>query len=294
MPDCGSGTVDLQPPTTSIEGLPFGWHSDTGPVRLSLSAREASSPPAITYYRIDTGPVTTYTAPFEITAEGTTTVRYWSKDSASPPNVEAEQVRYVFIDRTAPRVTLAPSAEYATPASVRFGIADAHSGLALVQWRLDGSQLAVPAAGGTTTVTAPGAHTLSWRAIDVAGNVATGSAIFVVKRRQSLSRTPARSALTLTRVRGVAVYRAAVSVKATPEAAPFTGFVTTAGKTVLLQSSTDGIRWRTVATRTTSAQGTASASVRLTKAGRVRFRWFSPGDDTFAPRVSAETVVTVR
>ncbi len=33
-----------------------------------------------TYYRIDGGDETTYTAPFEISGEGTTTVEYWSVD----------------------------------------------------------------------------------------------------------------------------------------------------------------------------------------------------------------------
>lgn len=294
MPDCGSGTVDLLPPHTSIDGLPFAWHTDAAPVRLSLAASEASSPPAITYYRIGAGPVTTYTAPFEISAEGTTTVRYWSKDSAVPPNVEAEQVRYVRIDRGAPTLAVAPAGEYATPARVAFSVTDAHSGVAFSEWRLDGARLRVPVASGSTTVSAPGVHTLSWVAIDAAGNEATGAVSFTVKRAQSLTRAPAKPALTLTRVRGVATYRASVTVKATPDTSPFTGFVPLAGKTVLLQSSTDGVRWKTVATRVTSATGVASHSVRLTRAGRVRYRWFSPGDSVLATATSPATTVTVR
>ncbi|MDZ4168373.1 MAG: hypothetical protein U1E26_01780 [Coriobacteriia bacterium] len=296
MPDCGSGTtVDRTPPLTTIHGLEWGWHADAGPVTLSLSAFEASSSPVVTYYRIGGGPVITYMAPFDVSAEGTTTVRFWSQDSAETPNTELEQTRYVRIDRGAPTLTTVPLAEYRGPAVVRFGLSDAHSGVGFAAWRLNGAQLSgVAPTGGSVTVSAPGAHVLSWTALDNAGNESTGAASFTVKRTQTLVRTPARSALTLRRVRGVVTYRAAVTVRATPETAPFTGSVPLAGKQVVLQRSTDGRTWKTVATRTTSAAGTASYSVRITKAGKARYRWYSPSSVSAAAGASPITTVTVR
>lgn len=296
MPDCGSGTTkDVTPPITTIHGLPFLWHADEGPVTLSLSAAEASSAPVFTYYRIGAGPVTTYTAPFEVSTEGTTTVRFWSKDSAETPNIEAEQTRYVRIDRTGPTLKPAPLAEYRGPAVVRFGVSDAFSGIDFSAWRLDGVPLGgLAPTGGVVTVSAPGLHVLAWTALDEAGNESTGTASFTVKRAQTLVRTPARSALTLTRVRGVATYRAAVAVRATPDAAPYSGTVPLAGKQVVLQRSTDGRTWKTVATRTTSVAGTTSFSVRLSKAGKARYRWYSSSNTTLAAGASPVTTVTVK
>ena len=82
------GTPDTVPPTTTISGNSSLWVM--GPVTLTLSATDASSTVAATYYSTDgSTPTNVYTGPFQVSQEGTVTVKYYSVDSAN--NEEAEQ-----------------------------------------------------------------------------------------------------------------------------------------------------------------------------------------------------------
>ena len=51
-----------------------------GPVSVTLTADDTLSGVDATYYRIDGGQTVTYTAPFDVTGDGTHTVEYWSRE----------------------------------------------------------------------------------------------------------------------------------------------------------------------------------------------------------------------
>ena len=87
---------DTTPVTTS--DIDEAWQN--GPVDVTLTATDAVSGVAATYYSIDGGAETTYTAPFEISAEGTTTSS--TGRSTSRGNIESATSVKVRIDDTAP------------------------------------------------------------------------------------------------------------------------------------------------------------------------------------------------
>ena len=176
--DGGSEPSDTTAPVTtaSVSGTPVeGWH--TGPATVTLSAADEAggSGVATTEYQVDSATAwTAYTAPVEVTGDGSHEVRFRSTDTAG--NVEATRSVAVKIDATAP-VT---SATFAPPTDdgwhngvvpVTLAATDAGSGVATVEFALD---------GGTWTpyttpvdVTGDGEHELLYRSADTAGNVET-------------------------------------------------------------------------------------------------------------------------
>ncbi|MCL4555038.1 MAG: cell wall-binding repeat-containing protein [Actinobacteria bacterium] len=93
---------DEGPPVTTASGFPVGWTNQ--PVTVTLSAIDASSGVAATFYRIASDPVQPYTGPFVIDRDMDAIVRWWSVDRMG--NVEAENTRRVRMDRTPPSGTL--------------------------------------------------------------------------------------------------------------------------------------------------------------------------------------------
>jgi beta propeller repeat protein len=167
-------TIDVTAPHTTISTLPTGWVR--GPVRFSLTASDAGSPAGITTRYKLTPPGTAYTSRIgTVTAEGTTTIFYWSTDVFG--NREATHTAIVRIDRTPPVTGSDVKASYVASATVRLTPVDTRSGVASTRWVL-GS-----AAGTGTSVrtTVAGGHTLRWSSADRAGNrEATRTATFAV------------------------------------------------------------------------------------------------------------------
>ena len=96
------------------------------PVTVTVSAADAHSFVDRTYVRIGST-TTTYTAPVVVTAEGTTTVEYWSVDGAG--NTETPKTLAVRIDHGAPNTTDdAPVAWSQGPVLVHLAATDATSG----------------------------------------------------------------------------------------------------------------------------------------------------------------------
>jgi hypothetical protein len=117
-------TADTLAPNTSsdADGL---WHSTDQTV--TLTATDTGTWVANTFYRVGSS-TTTYTAPIHVSAEGTTTIRYWSADAAG--NVEASHSVDVRIDRTAPSSSDdATSAWQRGPITVHLSATDAGSGV---------------------------------------------------------------------------------------------------------------------------------------------------------------------
>src|SRR5262249_10562540 len=97
-------------PTTTASYAPAtvnGWFNQNPTVTLNAQDNSGGGI-ASTSYRIDGGPSQTYSAPFQITGDGTHTLTYSSTDNFG--NVEATNTDTVKVDTTAPNVSasLAP------------------------------------------------------------------------------------------------------------------------------------------------------------------------------------------
>ena len=101
-----SGSVDLTPPVTTAAVTAgtlgtSGWY--TSPVTIGLSATDNLSNVAATYYSLNGGTTWTPGTSVAVSAQGTTTVSYYSVDYAG--NTEAVGNFTVKIDTVAPTVT---------------------------------------------------------------------------------------------------------------------------------------------------------------------------------------------
>ena len=86
------------------------------------------------------------------------------------------------IDSTPPKVYIRPTDGdwHHAPASVQIVAQDDFSGVARVQYSVDGGPATQVANGGTFTIATEGAHNVAYSATDVAGNTANGSAVIKV------------------------------------------------------------------------------------------------------------------
>ena len=157
--------------TTSADDA---WYAS--PVIVSLEGTDADSGVASTFYSVAGGPETLYTAPFIVSAQGASTVSYWSTDAVG--NVEASQTATVRVDLSAPVTTQRIPSVVAGGSSLPLTADDDLSGVAATYRKLDSS------AWTTQSVSAPmstGLHTLVYYTVDRAGNQEpTGSVEFSV------------------------------------------------------------------------------------------------------------------
>ena len=154
---------------------------------VSLEAADASSGLAHTYYTLD-GVQHIYSGPFDVIGGGSHAITYWSTDVAG--NVEAAHRGWVNIDGDAPSSSDASTpalalagddgwrnaAQVVTLSAVDAGTSP-HSGTAFIEYDLDGAgyvPYTVPFMVG-----AQGSHTLSYRAVDRAGNIETAHDAFI-------------------------------------------------------------------------------------------------------------------
>ena len=167
-------TIAAAPPVTNKTGLPVSWSST--PVTFTLSV-SGDAPPFSTYYHLDGGLAVLYSGPVSISAEGTTTVQYYSVDSLG--QTETVRTALARIDTIAPASAISGVADGGLyPAgllSFTLSATDAGSGISSIMYSLDG-------AGSITysspvSVTGAGSHTLSWHAVDVAGNAETAHTV---------------------------------------------------------------------------------------------------------------------
>ncbi len=166
-------------PTTIRSGTPVGYDSFwvNSAATITLTPSDAGSGVAATYYRIGSGTPTTYTAPFTISAQGQTQVRYWSVDRVgNAETVNASNTFYVRIDSVPPSgsFVLNGGAAYATSTTVQATAAFTDA----VAMRIDpgtGTYGSWIAYGASTQVTLPGSGLQTVRAQfqDGIGNVAS-------------------------------------------------------------------------------------------------------------------------
>jgi len=140
---------------------------------ITLSATDAGSGVAHTYYRLD-GAAQVEGKAIAVSALGAHTLEFWSVDVAG--NVETHKTATFTVtapapvDVTAPVTTSNAAATYVSNAAITLSATDAGSGVAHTYYRLDG---AAQVEGKAIAVSALGAHTLEFWSVDVAGNVET-------------------------------------------------------------------------------------------------------------------------
>lgn len=141
---------------------------------VTITATDAESGVARIEYNVDGGAFTAYTAPVVVTGLGAHMVHFRATDVAG--NTSTEQMASFTVvarpaeDTTPPATSATVRTEADGSAVVTVTATDAGSGIASIEYALDaGAWTAYTAA---VTVRAAGAHTLRYRATDVAGNVA--------------------------------------------------------------------------------------------------------------------------
>jgi hypothetical protein len=162
--------IDTVTPTDTT-AVPGGWQTAALPV--TVTGTDAHSGVTEVTWRVDGGvPTTTTSLPAgpTISAEGVHTVETRVRDAAG--NQTGWKSQTVRIDTTAPTNQTDPSDGLWTTADyhVLVKAADGGSGLAEVQWRIDGGPWLNGPSGSQADVTGSGDHTLETRGIDVAGN----------------------------------------------------------------------------------------------------------------------------
>lgn len=155
--------VDSEPPITTADGVPPGW--TTSPVTLALSATDDLSGVHATYYRIGPGAAIRYQQPVLFAADTSTTLTYWSVDRAG--NTEAAGTARLRLDRTPPFTTSNARTFLAGETWIDLTPSDSTSGVERTVWSLDGGE---PTEGVRVHVEDLGAHALTFRSVDVAGN----------------------------------------------------------------------------------------------------------------------------
>ena len=172
-PQSFQAQIDGTPPITTASASPAGWTD--GEVTVTLSATDSGgSGLDATYYKVgQDGQVKSYDAPIVLSGQGEPTVYYWSTDLAG--NSETPGSIQAHIDTTAPTASDNIAGGWQTAAqTVTISDADTGgSGLAKLVCTLDGVDQSLAASGGSFQVTADGKHTISYYAVDGAGNQST-------------------------------------------------------------------------------------------------------------------------
>lgn len=163
--------VDTVTPTDTTS-IPSGWQ--TAALAVSVTGSDAHSGIAEVTWRINGGTPTTTTsfpAGFSISTEGVNTIETRVRDTAG--HQTGWKSHTVRIDTTAPTNQTAASDGEWTTADYHVLVVAADSGgsgLAEVQWRIDGGPWLNGPSGSQANVVGTGDHTLETRGIDVAGN----------------------------------------------------------------------------------------------------------------------------
>lgn len=153
---------------------------------VSLTAADAESGVDKVEYQLDGGAWTAYTSAVAVNAAGMHMLHYRATDKAGNTSPEGmSHFTVVKRDTTAPTVTAAVDGtkdgdgNYVGKATVTVAATDAGSGVGTIEYKVDGGAWTAYAA--PVPMTAAGAHTVTYRATDKAGNVSpAGTVTFTV------------------------------------------------------------------------------------------------------------------
>jgi DNA-binding beta-propeller fold protein YncE len=189
---------DAVPPVTQASGAISGW-TNSKPATVTLSASDVGAGVEATYYRLGTGPITLYSGPVGITAEGQTQVTYWSVDRMG--NDEAPKAVTVRLDTIPPSgsATFGSMTQYVKPGTLT--VFSAVSGATEMRVGRTGAMGPwVPyATTATINLTIEGTTTLVAEYRDLAGNVLVQTHECVVDGTgpvTSIQRTPSSAVST--------------------------------------------------------------------------------------------------
>ena len=192
--------VDTTPPTSTVScngGSCAGWLKPSASVTLSATDGPSGSGVASIRYTTDgstpTGTTgTRYTAPFTINA--TTTVKYRAFDNVG--NTEAVNTQVVQIDGTAPTVSLtSPTAGLASGTVTLSANPSDNVGVDHVDFLVDGTVVGTDQSAPYTyawnsNLVPDGTHSITARAVDLAGNTTTSSATSITTTNNNLLPNP--------------------------------------------------------------------------------------------------------
>ncbi|WP_285782992.1 plastocyanin/azurin family copper-binding protein [Microbispora sp. NBRC 16548] len=217
-----AGPTDTTPPqvSASVSGEENADGDYVGSAAVTVSATDTESGVDTVEYALDGGAFQAYTAPVPVNQVGEHTVRYRAADKAGNTS-EVQSVTFTVVapqpkDTTPPTVSAAVSGtkdadgDYVDSATVTISATDTESGVDTVEYSVDGQPFA--SYTKALVIDQPGAHTVSYRATDKAGNtsdVATADFTVVV------ASPPAETPLTVTassRCVGTSVYVAVTAV----------------------------------------------------------------------------------
>jgi hypothetical protein len=173
------GSVDTQPPSIngSLSGIAGnnGWFVST--VEVSASAGDATSGVGSIVYSFDGAATTSYSAPFSV-GDGTHSIVFTATDVAGNSSSQTVNVN---VDLSLPVITIDPPSGttgdngwFVSNATVGASATDGGSGLALLEYSVDGG-LSAAYAGPVTL--GDGTHTIIFTATDQAGNSGIGSTV---------------------------------------------------------------------------------------------------------------------
>ncbi|MFC6525034.1 OmpL47-type beta-barrel domain-containing protein [Nonomuraea rubra] len=180
---------DTTPPQVSaqLSGQQDSAGNYVGSATVMISVSDTESGVATVEYSLDGGPYTEYPSPVSVTQAGAHTLSYRATDKAGNTTPVAT-LRFTVVapedDTTLPQVSAAITGtqdwawNYVGSATVKLTASDVGSGLDTVEYSLDGQPFA--AYTRPLSVNQPGAHTLSYRATDKAGNMSVGTAKFMI------------------------------------------------------------------------------------------------------------------
>jgi hypothetical protein len=178
------GQGDTTPPTVTaaISGSQDSSGNYVDVATVKLTPTDADSTVASVEYQLDSGAWTAYTAPVAVTGAGEHMVHFRATDAAGNTSPEGmSHFTVVKSDTTPPTVTASvggtqdEGGNYVGKATVTVVASDTGSGIAALEYRVDGG--AWTAYTAPVPVTAPGAHTVDYRARDVAGNTSAPASV---------------------------------------------------------------------------------------------------------------------
>ena len=170
----------LAPQTSlSFSGTPgeSGYYKSTGSVTLTTLERQSGV--KTTYYQLNGGAFTAYSAPFSLTENRDYTIAYYSVDNAG--NQEATKTAVISVDSIPPTASVQLQGQlsniaswFISPVTVNIQAADNFSGVAVSQMNINGGAWTDLPAANIATISINGADmTLGIRSKDKAGNFST-------------------------------------------------------------------------------------------------------------------------
>lgn len=161
-----SGEEDTTPPITtiSLSGTAGDNEWYVSDVEVTLAATDEGGTVALTEYSLDEANWSTYSAPFEISEEDTSTVYFRSTDDSG--NVEGTKSETIKVDKTAPTITFTQTPE---PNENGWNNTDV-----TIQFQCNDETSGIDSCTPDTTITTEGtAQTITGTATDQAGNTAS-------------------------------------------------------------------------------------------------------------------------